>query len=272
VDQRQATLDALRPWKAAHLRPAWTPRTSPGEPTGSSSKFCGVPWLPAGEAPPTCTLCGRDLQLFVQLDLDGLPAEIAAASGGGVLQLFYCVGQRPEVADDGEPPCWAEGAWQPFSDVASVARVVPAHSLRPAAMAGGPAGFPARAIVGWDRFEDVPHPADHDAAGLSHSYDFPARTVTLRCPSVGLDVTLGLDDLPVEDIATAAEKDKLGGWPCWVQSNEQPGCPRCGETMRLLFQLDSEDHVPFMFGDAGVGHVTQCPTHTDVVAFGWACS
>jgi hypothetical protein len=42
--------------------------------------------------------------------------------------------------------------------------------------------------------------------------------------------------------------------------------------MELLFQLDSEDHVPFMFGDAGCGHLTRCPEHPDVVTFGWACS
>ena len=41
--------------------------------------------------------------------------------------------------------------------------------------------------------------------------------------------------------------------------------------MALVFQVDSEDHVPFMFGDTGCGHVTQCPDHKDVVAFGWAC-
>ena len=39
-----------------------------------------------------------------------------------------------------------------------------------------------------------------------------------------------------------------------------------------IFQLDSEDHVPFMFGDVGTGHITQCPEHLEVVAFGWACS
>jgi hypothetical protein len=41
--------------------------------------------------------------------------------------------------------------------------------------------------------------------------------------------------------------------------------------MGHVFQVDSEDHVPFMFGDAGCGHVTQCPDHKEVVAFGWAC-
>jgi hypothetical protein len=38
-----------------------------------------------------------------------------------------------------------------------------------------------------------------------------------------------------------------------------------------VFQVDSEDNVPFMFGGSGCGYITQCPEHKEVVAFGWAC-
>jgi uncharacterized protein YwqG len=41
--------------------------------------------------------------------------------------------------------------------------------------------------------------------------------------------------------------------------------------MALVFQLDSNDNLDFMFGDAGVAHVMQCPQHPDVVALAWAC-
>ena len=41
--------------------------------------------------------------------------------------------------------------------------------------------------------------------------------------------------------------------------------------MRLVFQLDSEDNLPFMFGDLGIGHITQCPTRLHVVTFHWHC-
>ncbi len=39
----------------------------------------------------------------------------------------------------------------------------------------------------------------------------------------------------------------------------------------MLFQMNSEQTLPWMFGDVGIGHVTQCPTHPTEVAFGWAC-
>jgi hypothetical protein len=40
--------------------------------------------------------------------------------------------------------------------------------------------------------------------------------------------------------------------------------------MQLVFQ-HTGDSIPFMFGDMGIGHITQCPEHKEVVAFGWAC-
>jgi uncharacterized protein YwqG len=67
------------------------------------------------------------------------------------------------------------------------------------------------------------------------------------------------------------EKDKLLGWPYWVQSLEYPECPDCGKEMSLVFQIDSEDNLPYMFGDCGCGHITQCKDHPERLAFAWAC-
>jgi hypothetical protein len=205
------------------------------------------------------------LPLLIQLDLGALPAELAGRYGSGVLQLFHCA----EVA------CSAEGAWEAFSDLASLVRVVPAGSVVPSTAPA--AGFPPSAIVGWERFDDRPDPEDHELAGLAAAYDLDLRTVTLRCPEVGVAATVALDDLEVDDIARAAEGDKLAGWPSWVQARGYPDCPTCGETMQVVFQLASEDHVPFAFGDTafgetGIGHVTQCPTHLRTVAFAWSAS
>ena len=266
---RDEVLDALQPWVEAHRRPAWRPVVTPGEPAGTRSKFCGQPWLAPDEASPACKECGRRLQLFVQLDLGELPDELAGRYGEGLLQLFYCVGS---IADGGGPECSGDDGWMPFSDLVSLVRVVPTGETIGPTDPAGSAGFPPSAIVGWERFDDLPDPDDHEDAGLSASYDFALRTVTLRCPEVGLEATVGLDDLGVEEIAQAALKDKLAGWPSWVQLRDYPDCPTCGETMQMVVQVDSEDNVPFMFGDVGIGHVTQCPTHHDIVAFAWSCS
>jgi hypothetical protein len=39
--------------------------------------------------------------------------------------------------------------------------------------------------------------------------------------------------------------------------------------MQLVFQ-HTGDKLPFMFGDSGIGHITQCPEHKEFLAFGWA--
>src|SRR3954447_10012735 len=113
ADQRQAILDALQPWKAAQRRSAWRPVVTAGEPSRARSKFCGAAWLLPDETFPSCRLCGRELQLFVQLDLAEVHDEIAGLFGTGMLQLFYCVGRPAGDTDDGRPECWAEGAWAP---------------------------------------------------------------------------------------------------------------------------------------------------------------
>jgi len=65
--------------------------------------------------------------------------------------------------------------------------------------------------------------------------------------------------------------DKLGGWPLWIQSVEYPECRICKKAMRLIFQIDSQVNLPYMWGDSGCAHITQCAEHKDVVSFGWAC-
>jgi uncharacterized protein YwqG len=65
--------------------------------------------------------------------------------------------------------------------------------------------------------------------------------------------------------------DKLFGWPYWVQSIEYPFDRTTGSQMELLFQLDSEVNLPYMFGDMGVGHLTYSKDNPSELAFGWAC-
>jgi hypothetical protein len=186
--------------------------------------------------------------------------------GSGVLQVFYCTRCDAEI----------EG-WAPFSQ-AHVVRVVPPDDLVLPPTDPRTRTLPPAAITGWEAFEDLPHPTEHAELGLDLDYDFQKKTIAVRCPSIGLTID-GLD-LEAQDedghelaeaISAAAAGDKLGGWPYWIQGLEYPSCSRCAARMALVFQLDSNDNLDFMFGDAGVAHVTQCPQHPDVVALAWAC-
>jgi hypothetical protein len=127
-------------------------------------------------------------------------------------------------------------------------------------------------IASWKEFADTPHPEDHEPLGLQYSFNFDAGVLRVRYPKQGLDLP-GLDvNMDVAEVISNARKgDKLGGWPYWIQGAEYPNCPKCGSQMHLLMQLDPGDNLPYRFGDAGCGHLTQCKNHPETFAFGWAC-
>ena len=109
--------------------------------------------------------------------------------------------------------------------------------------------FPARMIADWFGFADHPGYAELDRLGIAWPEDE--------------DSSRALEEL------AACEGDKLGGWPAWSQEADYPLCPRCQTEMALLFQIDSADNVPHLFGEGGIGHLTQCLQHREVLAFGW---
>ncbi len=268
-DQQLSPADlkaALARWAAANARPAWRPTVATGGDHAVHSRFGGPPLLVPSEPSPTCTQCDRTMQLMVQLDLAALPAR---EFGTGILQFFHCVGQRPNEAPDGKPDCYADGAWAAFSNEASHVRVLPAPGLVVGDAPTDPK-WSTVSIIGWEHYLDTPDAEDHLAAGLQREYDYAAGTVTIDCPAEGLHTTIAIDAIEVEEMSAASAGDKLGGWPRWVQGAEYPSCPTCGTQMRLVTQVASNEHVKHMWGDGGIGHITQCPQHLDVVAFGWA--
>jgi hypothetical protein len=231
----------LRPFE----RTAWIPEVVEGDGPPLASKFSGAPALGRDEEWPLCGNCGRPMQLFVQLNAADLPEAEASRLLGGFLQLFYCTSSEPLCEVDCE-------AFFPHSR-STLVRLLPATSVRSEYGAASLAGmFPPKRIVGWKAATDVP---GGDEGG---------------------DLGLELSDEEAESLDEAGrvplQGEKLGGWPSWIQGVEYPSCRRCGQRMELLFQIDSEKNLPYMFGDAGIGHITQCREHRDEVAFGWACS
>lgn len=242
---------ALREKFSAFRRTAWKPVIADGTATVTGSKYYGIPLLKKDEQWPVCGSCGNALQLFLQLNISTLPPEAQSLLGlpSGILQMFYC------TTDGGTD---AEG-WAPFS---------PAHLLRvlaegqgdptnPVAMPAllaedGADHFPEKVITGWTAFTD-----------------FPSLEEDIELPDLDDAV---YDAYYMSEPFLNNDEDKLGGWPDWVQGEEYPECPQCAAKMQLVYQLSDNAGASWMWGDAGIGHITQCPQHRDVLAFGWACS
>ena len=222
----------FEPWKAT----AWVPMTTSGPSAADASKFSGVAFIPKGDAWPECPECNGPMQLFVQLNPKDLPEIMASRLADRMLQFFYCT-----QCED----------WTPFSP-SHVTRLIPLDG-EPAVLRSPVAdSFPPLTITGWEEKADFPSWEEPEVPdGASEDGDKLEALYDLGYPLSG---------------------EKLGGWPMWVQAAEYPDCPQCGTQMVLLFQIDSEKNLPHMFGDCGCGHITQCPEHLDVLAFGWACS
>lgn len=257
----------LKPWLTKHLRPAWKPVVEErADASKSKSKFGGIPYTTAEHDWPVCTECGQQMQHFLQLDLSDLPAELGDRHGTGLVQLFYCT----------RGDCQGMGGWFPFEDTMSRVRVLPiplAEYVAPAEFESQEEEFSEFCIVDWEKSDDFPATAEQEELGLDFDYDFDSQPnlVKVKCPELQFESDYIVDPMLAENISSAQFGDKLSGWPLWVQNVEYPNCPRCQTRMIFLFQMDSEDNVPFGWGDAGTGHITQCPEHKDVVAFGWAC-
>ena len=231
---------ALTPLK----RTTWKPQVKHGDGRLYESKFAGTPWLASNESWPTCQHCDKPMPLFLQLNLDTIPETLHGEFGSGLLQLFYCTSTDPYCEVENE-------AFFPFTS-GKLARVLipegePHHIERPEAARI----FPPRRIIDWQAEEDYPNWEESLEYGVKLSEKEWDRLSEEGLPRNG---------------------DKLAGWPLWIQGVEYPACPICHERMRFIFQIDSDDHLPYMFGDLGCGQITQCPIHITQVAFAWACS
>lgn len=104
--------------------------------------------------------------------------------------------------------------------------------------------FNEKLIVDWNSIDEYPHFEEYEQLGI----EFDEEVYNL---------------FEKKQFGLPTVKDKLFGWPYWVQSVECPFDRKTEIQMELLFQLASEDNLPYMFGDDGIGHLTQSPDNKD---------
>lgn len=227
----------------SYKRPTWIPIVEDGDGHLLDSKFAGTPCLLPDEEYPLCPNCEEPLQLFLQLNLEQIPDQLKGEFGEGLIQLFYCTNLDLEC----DVVC---EAFFPFSK-SVVARLIKIQNQNVTASNVKPENpFPPKRIIGWNELEDYVGYVEGKEMGIE----------------------LDDDDWDIINEEFPRTKDKLSGWACWIQGLEYPNCRICSETMRFVFQLDSDVNLPFEFGDLGIGHLTQCPIHKEELAFGWACT
>lgn len=230
-------LEKLEPLK----KTAYLPQVEIVEATFSTqSKIGGFPYLRNEEDWPVCPNCGKHQQLFLQLNLSQLPER----QGEGLIQLFYC------TTDKDDSFCETDlYAFEPFSK-GTTCRKIQIEGESATIEPKIDELFEDKIIKDWEAIEDYPHPEELYELDIEFSDE-------------------EMDALYNSDMM-ASEGDKLFGYPYWVQGVEYP-TDKNGDLMEMVFQLDSEKNLPFMFGDVGVGHLTQSKNDDSFLAFGWAC-
>lgn len=227
-----------------HKRKAYFPVIKEQSPTFSiKSKMGGYPYLRHEKDWPVCPNCKKNRQLFLQLNLEDLPK---GKKEKGIVQLFYCTNNEPLCDDDLE-------AFLPFSKAVVCRKIQPkgqSIQIQPKI----DEVYKEKLILDWVEKDDYPHTEEYKQQGIDLELDD--------------DVYELMDE---RQTGMPLEKDKLFGWPYWIQSVEYPLDRKTGKQMELLFQIDSEDNLPFMFGDSGIGHLTQSPDDENELGFGWAC-
>lgn len=228
----------------SYRRKAWKPIVADGDGSLLNSKFAGTPFISQDEEYPLCLNCDKPMQLFLQLNLIELPVAALDQFGQGLLQLFYCTNEKPLC----EVEC---SAFFPFAK-SVLARIIKPEDIVPPFKKPSFGGkFPPKLITDWEETDDYFNWEEGESLGIELAESVWEEVNEAGYPRGG---------------------DKLFGYPMWIQGIEYPDCPTCGEQMRLVFQIDSEDNLPFMFGDVGCAHLTQCKTHKEQLTFGWACS
>jgi uncharacterized protein YwqG len=227
------------------------PVTEEGDGGLTVSKFAGQPWLAPDETWPRCGNCDGLLQFFFQLNLGMVPREAKANFGdNGLLQLFYCLD-----CEDSEP----------FANTRLVRMVYPDVTNERDSAISVPTSleaYPTRTIIAWEPLEEFPE-FDELRNNPELILDDKQRFARdqLKNDSAAID-----DYWPRSELG-----DKLGGWPHWIQGAEYYPCPQCQKQMQVVFQLDSEDNLPYMFGDSGCSYIIQCPVHREQLGYFWAC-
>lgn len=208
----------------------------------TASKIGGFPYLRNEEDWPKCPNCKKHMQLFVQLNMQELPNM----NMDGVAQLFYCINDEEDCESTLE-------SFFPFSK-GSVSRIVKTSGDSAKIIPDLVTPFPEKVITTWKAADDFPHYEEYQQLGIDM---FISDEV--------------FELLEERKECQPLEGDKLFGWPYWVQGMEYPEDSDNHTQMELLFQLDSEINLPYMFGDSGIGHLTQSLENPDKLAFGWAC-
>lgn len=206
----------------------------------AQSKMGGYPYLRHEHDWPTCPNCTKQMPLFLQLNI----SETPTMSSSGVIQIFYCTNSEMEC----EITC---EAWNTYAK-SVVCRLIQPEGTSATIVPNLPDVLEEKQIISWKEITEYPNFYELEDHQMEIHYDDYAV-------------------LQEAGLGTSTSGDKLFGWPEWIQNPEYPRSNINQADMQFLFQIDSDDNLPFMFGDSGCAYIFQNPTLPEDIAMNWSC-
>ncbi|MFN8672410.1 MAG: DUF1963 domain-containing protein [Candidatus Sericytochromatia bacterium] len=253
----------------------YIPITKIGKGNSIDSKFGGNPYLMENELYPLCKYCNKPFTFFFQINFEKLNKDLKASIGleEGMIQLFYCTDE-----------CFDNDNYL----TSQLARYIDKKDIFNNDNINIPLGtniFTEKVICEWENsgyeypyeWEGLGDISDRSSFKLNDKLKYTNKIPKIfnyyinDNPSYQEDFKYIYEHKEIMMCFFLCDKDKLGGNPFWVQSPDECYCSECNKKMIPIFQLSSEDNIPYMFGDGGVGHFFICLEHKKAHFF-WTCS
>ncbi|MFN8672331.1 MAG: DUF1963 domain-containing protein [Candidatus Sericytochromatia bacterium] len=234
-----------------------------------SSKFGGIPFIKINEEYPLCPCCEKPLTLLVQLNLDTINPDVKKTIGikNGMIQLFYCVDEDEGCGEDDDNEAYFLRYLKSSEIVLHENNKIPENTII----------FPEKVIFDWlDMGYEYPSEWDENQEfKASSSINIIESNYTNKIPEDFLeqlmDEDLDLDDINYLMNNLISSGDKIGGNPYWIQWPRHHYCNICNQELSIVMQIASEDNIPYMFSDGGIGHIYICKKHKNEIYFYWDC-
>ncbi|GKT35320.1 Protein of unknown function DUF1963 like protein [Aduncisulcus paluster] len=246
----QSIFQAIKPFEKIKYSAMISPDIPDEEDTDHlCSKYGGKrPYISEQHPYPVCPHDNIPLCFFFQLSVSDIPEDIrpASLSAGSLIQLFKCSLEdecrgslREGGADDPEYVCRLV---TPPAETAISVYPTTVESIR------------CRKVIEW-----------------SPCICYPNSTEFFETTSD--DVIDEWSDYLFEGLEAKFEYvgDGICGYADWIQGVDFRECPVCGAASELVYHMESNDCLDYMFGDLGACQIVVCPEHGDCVQMVWAC-
>ncbi|MBU1108231.1 MAG: DUF1963 domain-containing protein [Candidatus Riflebacteria bacterium] len=213
----------------------------------AETRFAGPAYSENEDIAPVCPVCGEKLSFVFQFYPQ---SDQKALSASPLLVFYYCFKCTPIGSENEEPGQWLIRSYQTaapekFVDGIGVDTSFTAFSCQLA------------------KTQVLP-----DYETIEEKYPYIAE----MCEEVDADDPLGAyEDAGLEVGCEMEPFTSIGGYPIWIQGEAERTCPICKKIMDFIGQIDSQQEVQLMWGDAGCVYLFQCHEHHDQFGMEMQC-